>query len=69
LTALEPSPAHCDFRWNVLAWNRAGHLVDQLTHPARNIVWHHFANPAFRRIMVKLGMKPEMLEPHGEQTT
>lgn len=56
LTALEPSPAHIrDRRWNVLAWNRAESLlVDWHAYPPseRNIVWHHFTNPTFRRIMV-----------------
>jgi transcriptional regulator with XRE-family HTH domain len=56
LTALDPSPAHIrDRRWNVLAWNRAeSFLVDWHTYPPseRNIVWHHFSNPTFRRIMV-----------------
>lgn len=56
LTALEPSPAHIrDRRWNVLAWNRAESLlVDWHAYPAnnRNIIWHHFTNPTFRRIMV-----------------
>lgn len=56
LTALEPSPAHIrDQRWNVLAWNRAEALVadwESYVPAERNIVWHHFANPGFRRIMV-----------------
>ena len=56
LTALEPSPAHIrDRSWNELAWNRAeSFLVDWHAYPAseRNIVWHHFTNPTFRRIMV-----------------
>jgi transcriptional regulator with XRE-family HTH domain len=56
LTALEPAPAHIrDLRWNVLAWNRAeSFLVDWHAYPPnqRNIVWHHFTNPTFRRIMV-----------------
>lgn len=56
LTALEPSPAHIrDLRWNVLAWNRAESLlVNWHAYPPseRNIVWHHFTNPTFRRLMV-----------------
>jgi transcriptional regulator with XRE-family HTH domain len=56
LTALEPSPAHIrDRQWNVLAHNRAeSFLLDWSSYPAseRNIVWHHFTNPAFRRLMV-----------------
>lgn len=56
LAALEPVPAHIrDRRWNVLAWNRAESLlVDWHAHrpDERNIVWHHFTNPTFRRIMV-----------------
>src|SRR5262249_5880009 len=56
LVALEPAPAHIrDLRWNVLAWNSAeSYLVDWHTYPPaeRNIVWHHFMNPIFRRIMV-----------------
>jgi transcriptional regulator with XRE-family HTH domain len=56
VTALEPAPAHIrDRRWNVLAWNRAeARLVDWGASPPgeRNIVWHHFADPAFRRLLV-----------------
>jgi transcriptional regulator with XRE-family HTH domain len=56
MNALEPAPAHIrDLRWNVLAWNRAESLlVDWRAYPSseRNIVWHHFSNPTFRRIMV-----------------
>jgi transcriptional regulator with XRE-family HTH domain len=56
VTALEPAPAHLrDRRWNVLAWNRAeARLVDWGASPPgeRNIVWHHFADPAFRRLLV-----------------
>lgn len=56
LTALEPSPAHIrDHRWNVLAWNRAeSRLGDWEVYPAveRNVVWHHFAHPEIRRLMV-----------------
>jgi len=56
LTALEPAPAHIrDQRWNVLAWNRAeSRLGDWAAYPAveRNVVWHHFAHPSLRRLMV-----------------
>jgi len=56
LLDLEPSPAHTrDHRWNVLAWNRAESVVaDWEAYPAveRNIVWHHFAHPSLRRLMV-----------------
>ncbi|MCI0708616.1 MAG: helix-turn-helix transcriptional regulator [Chloroflexi bacterium] len=56
LNTLEPSPAHIrDFGWNVLAWNKAETLlVDWGAYPPdeRNIIWHHFANPLFRQIMV-----------------
>lgn len=56
LTTLEPCPAHIrDHKWNVLAHNRAeAFLVDWFAYPPgeRNIVWHHFTNPTFRRLMV-----------------
>jgi hypothetical protein len=56
LTALEPSPAHIrDSRWNVLAWNRAESVVaDWGASPLgeRNVVWHHFAHPRLRHLMV-----------------
>lgn len=56
LTALEPSPAHLrDSRWNVLAWNRAESFLDDWeTYPLveRNVVWHHFAHPRLRHLMV-----------------
>jgi transcriptional regulator with XRE-family HTH domain len=76
MTALEPSPAHIrDRRWNVLAWNRAEScLIDWHTYPAseRNIVWHHFTNPTFRRIMVNWerearGVLSEFRMESGEQ--
>ena len=56
LTALEPAPAHIrDQRWNVLAWNSAEAVVaDWGAYPPaeRNIVWHHFAHPSLRHLMV-----------------
>ena len=56
LTTLEPSPAHLrDSRWNVVAWNRAECLLDDWqAYPLaeRNVVWHHFAHPRLRRLMV-----------------
>jgi hypothetical protein len=55
-SALEPSPAHIrDSRWNVLAWNRAESFLDDWpAYPLveRNVVWHHFAHPRLRRLMV-----------------
>jgi len=56
LTTLDPCPAHIrDRQWNVLACNRAeSFLVDWFAFPPseRNILWHHFTNPAFRRLLV-----------------
>ncbi|MGI8687888.1 MAG: helix-turn-helix transcriptional regulator [Thermomicrobiales bacterium] len=56
LTALDPCPAHIrDHRWNVLVWNRAESLlVDWEAYPPaeRNVVWHHFAHPEARHLMV-----------------
>ena len=56
LTALEPCPAHIrDRKWNVLAHNRAESLLVDWSASSpgeRNIVWHHFTNPTFRRLMV-----------------
>lgn len=56
LAALEPFPAHIrDHRWNVLAWNRAESLLvdwEAYLLVERNVVWHHFAHPEARRLMV-----------------
>lgn len=56
LSALEPAPAHIrDERWNVLAWNSAETILDDWgAYPPeeRNVVWHHFAHPRLRRLMV-----------------
>lgn len=56
LTALEPCPAHIrDRTWNVLAHNRAESLLVDWSAASpgeRNIVWQHFTNPTFRRLMV-----------------
>ncbi|HZN97764.1 MAG TPA: helix-turn-helix transcriptional regulator [Gemmatimonadales bacterium] len=56
LTTLNLAPAHIrDLRWNVLAWNYAeSFMVNWQEYPAgeRNIIWHHFTNPVFRRLMV-----------------
>lgn len=56
LSALEPAPAHIrDARWNVLAWNSAETVLDDWgAYPIeeRNVVWHHFAHPRLRRLMV-----------------
>lgn len=56
LTALMPAPAHIrDQHWNVLAWNAAESLVTDWASYAvaeRNVVWHHFAHPDLRRLMV-----------------
>lgn len=56
LTMLEPAPAHLrDAHWNVLAWNRAESLLDDWgVYPPeeRNVVWHHFAHPRLRRLML-----------------
>lgn len=65
LTALEPSPAHIrDARWNVLAWNRAETvLVDWGASPPaeRNVVWHHFAHPRLRHLMVNWEQEARIL--------
>lgn len=56
LTALEPCPAHIrDRTWNVLTHNRAESLLVDWSASSpgeRNIVWQHFTNPTFRRLMV-----------------
>ncbi|GHO50447.1 helix-turn-helix transcriptional regulator [Ktedonospora formicarum] len=56
LSTLEPAPAHLrDAHWNVLAWNRAESLLDDWANyplAERNVVWHHFAHPRLRSLMV-----------------
>jgi transcriptional regulator with XRE-family HTH domain len=56
LATLDLAPAHIrDLRWNVLGWNHAeSFMVDWQAYPTgeRNIIWHHFTNPLFRRLMV-----------------
>jgi len=65
LTALEPAPAHIrDQRWNVLAWNSAEAVVaDWEAYPPaeRNVVWHHFAHPSLRHLMVNWEREARMV--------